>query len=128
MMFVSHLLDKVPRHLDPDDEWHYRIIHKPGARVQYGVEHDSYAYQLAKDMDCAPGFWEIIRMALHTSKPWRLPWIWAAGASFNTKFRLRGQWRWDGACHVLTGELWETITRREGLFGRLHHPEETILN
>ncbi|GFP54915.1 monooxygenase ptmN [Trichoderma asperellum] len=80
MLFTMNLINRIPKPLNPDDEWHYRIIHPPDARVFYGVEHDSYAYQLAKDI---------------------------------------GPWKWDGAGEVMTGELWETIQRREGLFGNI---------
>ncbi|RFU77763.1 dimethylaniline monooxygenase [Trichoderma arundinaceum] len=119
MLFTMNLVNRIPKPLDPEDEWHYRIIHSHDARVTYGVEHDSYAYQLAKDIDGAPTFTEVLKVALQTKKGWRLPYIWAAGASFNTKFRLRGPWKWEGAGEVMTGELWETIQRREGLFGNI---------
>ncbi|KAJ4862012.1 flavin-binding monooxygenase-like domain-containing protein [Trichoderma breve] len=119
MLFTTNLINRIPRPLSPEDEWHYRIIHTPDARVSYGVEHDSYAYQLAKDIDGAPTFWEVLKMAFSTKNGWRLPYIWAAGASFNTKFRMRGPWKWEGAGEVMTGELWETISRREGLFGNV---------
>jgi dimethylaniline monooxygenase (N-oxide forming) len=118
MLFTMNLINQIPKPLDPDDEWHYRIIHAPDARVTYGVEHDSYAYQLAKDIDAAPTFTEVLKMSFRTKRGWRLPYMWAAGACFNTKFRMRGPWKWDGAGEVLTGELWETIQRREGLFGK----------
>ncbi|KAK5995551.1 Monooxygenase ptmN [Cladobotryum mycophilum] len=119
MLFTMNLINHIPRPLNPDDEWHYRIIHAPNARVTYGVEHDSYAYQLAKDIDAAPGFLEILKISFGTRKGWRLPYIWAAGACFNSKFRMTGPWKWDGAAEVMTGELWETIERREGLFGNI---------
>jgi dimethylaniline monooxygenase (N-oxide forming) len=116
MLFTTHLLGRVPNKLEPEDEWHYRIITPPGARIDYGVEHDSYAYQLAKDMDIAPSVSDIFRLSLRIKDGWRLPCIWAAGASFNCKFRLTGMWKWDGAADRLTDELWETITRREEFF------------
>jgi dimethylaniline monooxygenase (N-oxide forming) len=119
MLFATHLLNRVPRPLLKDDEWHYRIIHAPSARVTYGVEHDSYAYQLAKDMDMAPSFTDILRIALYTPRGWRLPYVWAGGASFTAKFRLVGPWKSDKAAEILTGELWETISRRNGLFGNI---------
>ncbi|KAM0301579.1 hypothetical protein HYE67_006597 [Fusarium culmorum] len=119
MLFATHLLNRVPRPLLKDDEWHYRVIHAPSARVTYGVEHDSYAYQLAKDMDMAPSFTDILRIALYTPHGWRLPYVWAGGASFTAKFRLVGPWKCDRAAEILTGELWETITRRNGLFGNI---------
>ncbi|KAL9484025.1 hypothetical protein ACSS6W_002814 [Trichoderma asperelloides] len=119
MLFTMNLINRIPKPLNPDDEWHYRIIHPPDARVFYGVEHDSYAYQLAKDIGAAPSFTEVLKLAFHTKRGWRLPYIWAAGACFNTKFRMTGPWKWDGAGEVMTGELWETIQRREGLFGNI---------
>ncbi|KAK0384465.1 hypothetical protein NLU13_8551 [Sarocladium strictum] len=121
LLFTSNLLGLLPedKPLDPEDEWHYRLIHRPDARVTYGVEHDSYAYQLAKDMGIAPTFTEILRLSLSTPRGWRLPYIWGAGACLNTKFRLVGPWKWDGAGEVMTGELWETVTRRTGAWGNL---------
>ncbi|PON30374.1 hypothetical protein TGAM01_v200814 [Trichoderma gamsii] len=119
MLFTMSLMNRIPKPLHPDDEWHYRIIHPPDARVFYGVEHDSYAYQLAKDIDAAPTFTEVLKLAFRTKNGWRLPYVWAAGACFNTKFRMKGPWKWDEASEVMTGELWETIQRREGLFGNI---------
>lgn len=118
MLFAMHLLDRVPRPLNPEDEWHYRMLLAPDARVSYGVEHDSYAYQLATDIDCAPYFTDLLKIAARTRKGWRLPYVWAAGGPLNTKFRLTGPWSWEGAPEVMTGELWETISRREGFFGK----------
>ena len=119
MLFTMHLLGCVPNTLDPEDEWHYRLIAPPDARISYGVEHDSYGYQLAKDMNTAPSFIEILKISMKTRRGWRLPYIWAGGASFTSKFRLRGAWKQDGAAEIMTGELWETITRRENLWGKL---------
>ncbi|KAM5349796.1 hypothetical protein ACJ41O_006301 [Fusarium nematophilum] len=116
MLFTQNLLGQIPP-LDPEDEYHYRLITRPSARIYYGVEHDSYAYQLAKDMSIAPSFTDILRLSFSSPRGWRLPWIWAAGGPVNPKFRLVGPWKWDGAADVLTGELWETITRRKNLFG-----------
>ncbi|EGU72840.1 hypothetical protein FOXB_16641, partial [Fusarium oxysporum f. sp. conglutinans Fo5176] len=79
---------------------------KPADRVTYGVDHESYAYQLALDMNSAPGIvdiWRITRttqiLTMHSMC--RLLIIWAFGAHFNTKFRLIGPWVWDGATEVL---------------------------
>ncbi|KAH7124716.1 hypothetical protein EDB81DRAFT_212400 [Dactylonectria macrodidyma] len=119
MLFALHLLNRVPRPLVEDDEWHYRMIHPPSDRVFYGVEHDSYTYQLAKDMDAAPSFTDVLRIALCTRRGWRLPYIWAGGANFTVKFRMVGPWKFDAAAETLTGDLWETITRRQGLFGNI---------
>ncbi|KAM0738273.1 hypothetical protein ACQRIT_007465 [Beauveria bassiana] len=97
----------------PQDEWHYRLRSVPGARVQYGVDHESYVYQLALDMGSAPGLTDVVRLG-----SLKLLLVWALGANFNTKFRLRGPWRWDGASALLTSrEFWATITRRPIIFG-----------
>src|SRR5690606_38979246 len=79
----------------------------------------SYAYQLAKDIGGAASITDVFRLSLRTRRGWRLPYVWAGGASFNSKFRMVGPWRSDGAPEILTGELWETIRRREGLFGNV---------
>jgi len=119
MLFTMNLLNRIPNPLSTDDEWHYRMIHPPSNRITYGVEHDSYAYQLAKDIGGAASITDVLRLALRTRRGWRLPYVWAGGASFNAKFRMVGPWRFDGAAEILTGELWETIRRREGLFGNI---------
>ncbi|KAF9070437.1 dimethylaniline monooxygenase [Rhodocollybia butyracea] len=121
-LWVLNLLapQKIPRPLIPRDEPHYRLQHPPGSRVTYGVDHESYAYQLALDMDSAPGISDIfgVMYRKYGANTWRLPIIWALGAHFTTKFRLQGPWQWDGAQDLLvTGEFWETITRRPIFFG-----------
>lgn len=119
MLFATNLLNRVPQPLTIDDEWHYRMIHPPSNRITYGVEHDSYAYQLAKDIGGAPSFTDVLRVALRTRRGWRLPYVWAGGAAFNAKFRMVGPWRYDGAAEVLTGEMWETISRRSSLHNNI---------
>ncbi|KAI9147384.1 Monooxygenase ptmN [Paramyrothecium foliicola] len=121
-LWTLHLLapHRIPRPLIPEDEPHYRLLTKPDARVKYGVDHESYAYQLALDMGSAPGFWDMLKIAYlcWSWRAWRLPFIWALGAHFNTKFRLMGPWHWDGAVDLLTSEeFWSTITRRPLFFG-----------
>ncbi|KAG6014634.1 hypothetical protein E4U43_006335 [Claviceps pusilla] len=121
-LWTTHLLapHKIPRPLLPEHQGHYMLRAMPGARVTCGVDHESYAYQLALDMDSAPGLCDILG---HCS--WRrigqsckLFLIWVFGAHVNTKFRLRGPWAWDGALALLTSdEIWRTITRRPILFG-----------
>ncbi|KAI0173088.1 FAD/NAD(P)-binding domain-containing protein [Hypoxylon sp. FL1284] len=108
--------------LSDKDDHHFRLHHAPGARIGYGVDHETYAYQLALDMGAAPGFWDAVRAGWSASRYrarlwYRIPIIWAAGAQLNAKFRLKGPYAWDGAAHVLGGELWQTISRRHGLFG-----------
>jgi dimethylaniline monooxygenase (N-oxide forming) len=121
-LWVLHLAAPhlVPGPLLPDDEPHYRLLHPPQSRVQYGVDHETYAYQLALDMDSAPGALEVFELGLAAggNRVWRLPLTWALGANFNAKFRLRGPWRWDGAVGVLADELWETVARRGWFFGK----------
>ena len=41
--------------LKAKDEAHYKLHSKPDDRVTYGVDHKSYAYKLALDMNSAPG-------------------------------------------------------------------------
>jgi dimethylaniline monooxygenase (N-oxide forming) len=120
MLFIMNLLGRINKPLLPDDEWHYRLIKSANARINYGIEHDSYVYQLAKDMDMAPSFTEVLRLGFSASSTgswWRLPFIWAAGPNFVTKFRMRGPWAWDGAVGVMTDDLWEIIRRRKGMYG-----------
>ncbi|ORY57754.1 uncharacterized protein BCR38DRAFT_353799 [Pseudomassariella vexata] len=107
--------------LDPDDEPHYRLITPKSARVRYGIDHESYIYQLALDMNSAPSLSQILSLACDGPRHqlWRLPLVWALGANFNTKFRLYGPWQWDGAPEILVDELWETITRRPIFFGHI---------
>ncbi|RYP04124.1 hypothetical protein DL764_004671 [Monosporascus ibericus] len=61
------------------------------SRLRYSVEHESYAYQIAKDMGSAPGVIEVLTVAFTSKVPrawYRLPIVWAAGSSYVTKFRL----------------------------------------
>ncbi|CAF3495730.1 unnamed protein product [Fusarium graminearum] len=89
--------------LKAEDEHHYRLHTKSTDRVTYGVDHESYAYQLALDMNSAPDFTDILSRASLTKIPptFRLSIIWAFGAHFNTKFRLIGPWAWEGAEELL---------------------------
>jgi len=124
-------------HLNPADEPQYRLKHATNSRIQYGVDHESYAYQLALDIGSAPSLMEVIRAGWtypsastvvakngKTLKPvqgawYKLPLVWALGANFNAKFRMGGPWRWDGAREVLVDELWDTVERRGGFFGHV---------
>lgn len=80
-------------------------------RIQYGVDHENYAYQLAIDMESAPS-----ALYMLTRGP-KMFITWALGANFNTKFRLIGPWAFEGAEDIMKGELWQTVTRRGGFFG-----------
>ncbi|KPA39288.1 dimethylaniline monooxygenase [Fusarium langsethiae] len=106
--------------LKAEDETHYKLHSGADARVHYGVDHESYAYQLALDIGSAPGVVDIWRVARQTrvSVACRILIIWAFGAHFNTKFRMIGPWAWKGAKELLaTDEFWQTISRRPILFG-----------
>jgi len=103
------------------DESHYRLHMPRGGRIRYGVDHESYVYQLALDMGSAPGFLEVVASAWRRRHAggWRLPLAWALGANLNVKFRLKGPWRWEGAEEVMLTEVWTTICRRRWFYGGL---------
>ncbi|KAI1802078.1 FAD/NAD(P)-binding domain-containing protein [Daldinia bambusicola] len=108
--------------LSDDDDHHFRLRSGQNSRINYGVDHETYAYQLGLDIGSAPTFLDAVRAGWSASRYqfnllYRIPIIWAAGAQLNSKFRLKGPYSWDGAAHVLGGELWQTISRRHGLFG-----------
>ncbi|OAA35268.1 dimethylaniline monooxygenase [Cordyceps fumosorosea ARSEF 2679] len=114
-LWITHLFakHKLPRALRPEDEPHYQLRSVPGARIRYGVDHESYVYQLALDMDAAPGLADVMCLG-----SLRLLLIWTLGANFNTKFRLRGPWKWKGGYALLiSDEFWTTISRRPVIFG-----------
>ena len=108
-LWTLSLLSRLPATLTPQD--HYKLHHPPGSRINYGVDHESYAYQLACDMGSAPSFTEVIRMG------WKVAVTWALSAQVNTKFRLVGPYKWEGAKKVMEMEIWDTIARRRGFFG-----------
>ncbi|KAK2685858.1 hypothetical protein QWA68_015036 [Fusarium oxysporum] len=112
--------EKIPHPLRATDEEHYRLKLPPDSRIEYGVDHESYVYQLALDMNSAIGLWDVLAIAQkkHVRDGWRLLVVWAFGAHFNTKFRLLGPWQWSGAADMLISEeFWQTITRRPLFFG-----------
>ncbi|KAH8649642.1 hypothetical protein BGZ60DRAFT_520634 [Tricladium varicosporioides] len=110
-LWTLNLLGKLPAPLKQED--HYRLHISPSARIQYGVDHESYAYQLALDMGSAPSFSEVAAMRV------KMILCWALSAQVNTKFRLVGPWKWHGAREVMETEIWQTVTRRRGFFGHL---------
>lgn len=61
-LLAPHLFPAAGQLNDARDEQHYRLKRDKFARVQYGVHHESYAYQLASDMGSAVGFWEVVKM------------------------------------------------------------------
>ncbi|KUJ17447.1 FAD/NAD(P)-binding domain-containing protein [Mollisia scopiformis] len=108
-LWVTSLLSRLPSPLK--DTGHYKLHHRAGSRITYGVDHESYAYQLALDIGSAPSFMEILPMG------WKMVLCWALSAQVNTKFRLVGPWKWDGAQNVMETEIWDTVSRRRGFFG-----------
>lgn len=95
------------------EESHYRLEDPTDSRVTYGVDHESYVYQLALDTGSAPSISEILPMG------WKMTMCWALSAQVNTKFRLVGPWKWAGAKEVMQTEIWETVTRRRSFFGHV---------
>ncbi|PVH80713.1 FAD/NAD(P)-binding domain-containing protein [Cadophora sp. DSE1049] len=104
LSLLTLLPDQQPRDID------YKLYIKPGRREyeKYGVDHESYAYQLALDMGSAASFTEIIRLGFRTT------FTWAFGSNFNTKFRLVGPWRWEGATEIMKTELWDVVKQSGG--------------
>ncbi|OAL33326.1 hypothetical protein AYO20_07337 [Fonsecaea nubica] len=99
--------------LNPDAEEWYRLKPPPEARIHHGVDHESYAYQVALDMGAAPSATQMMR------RGWKVFAVWAFGANMNTKFRMIGPWKWEGAEGVMKGELWELIKRRPFVWGHI---------
>jgi dimethylaniline monooxygenase (N-oxide forming) len=110
-LWILAIHNLLPHSLVPND--HYKLHVSNEDRIQYGVDHENYAYQLALDMESAPSFSYML-----TCGP-RMFLTWALGANFNTKFRIIGPWAFDGAEEIMRTELWSTITRRGGFFGML---------
>ncbi|KAB5586235.1 dimethylaniline monooxygenase [Coniochaeta sp. 2T2.1] len=113
----------LPQPSDPSESEsvipHYELDYVLHARGSYdlfqtkrGVDHESYAYQLALDLGAAPTFWHMVK---HTS--WRCVYTWAMGPNFNAKFRIVGPWARPGvARRVMEGELFGVVARTGGYF------------
>ncbi|KAJ3016029.1 hypothetical protein HKX48_004247 [Thoreauomyces humboldtii] len=99
-----------PKRLQSSDG-HYRLLPTTSRRIDYGVDHSAYVYQLATDMHAAPS---VLQGDLLRSP--RLLVAYCLCAAFNPLFRLVGPFRWKGAEEVVLGELWETVARR-GVLG-----------
>lgn len=63
-------------------------------------------------MGSAPSFTDV------ASRGWKLTLCWALSANVNPKFRLVGPWKWEGAKQVMETEIWATVIRRRGFFGK----------
>ncbi|POS84139.1 hypothetical protein EPUL_005555, partial [Erysiphe pulchra] len=111
-LWITMLLNRLPSPLQPINSRHYRLQTSPKSRITYGVDHESYAYQLALDIGAAPSFYQVLSIG------WKTTISWALGSNVNPKFRLVGPWKWKGAREVMEGEVWDTITRRRVFFGK----------
>lgn len=95
----------------PQKPGHYRLLARPGARIEYGVDYSSYMAVLARDFGGAPGLIELWRM-----HGLRILLIYCFGASFVSFYRLSGPFATPVAKEVAETELLDTIMRR-GLVG-----------
>ena len=101
---------------DPDAVKPYDISYKLRPRGKHnlgedkgGVDHESYAYQLALDLGAAPTFSFMVRQGP------RALWTWAMGSNFNTKFRLVGPFaEREVALEIMRGELFQVTSRLGG--------------
>lgn len=75
-----------------------------------GVDHESYAYQLALDMGSAPKMSHVMR------KGYKVFYAWAMGSNFNPKFRMIGPWKSDDAEDIMRDELYNVVKRSGGIF------------
>lgn len=119
---IPDLYGKRLPELKASEQWHYILQPKEGERINYGIDHDSYVAQLAKDMDCDAGLWDLLKVSW--KRGWRRGWnvipTWMFVSQVNTKFRLRGPWKWedgDAAAEVLHTELWGVVQRNGGFIG-----------
>ncbi|KAK4442721.1 hypothetical protein QBC34DRAFT_443918 [Podospora aff. communis PSN243] len=79
-------------------------------RNKFGVDHESYAYQLALDMGAAPRATYVLK-----EHGWKVFYTWAMGPNFTTKFRFVGPWAApEEAGAVMRGELFNVVKRTGG--------------
>lgn len=111
-LWIQMLCHQLPNNNKPleYENW-YSMIPRPEQRIQHGVDHESYAYQLALDMGSAPSFTQVL---MHGPKVFT---TWAIGSNYNTNFRLQGPYKWDGAEEVMKTEFWNLIPRRGVMWG-----------
>ncbi|KAK0638502.1 dimethylaniline monooxygenase [Cercophora newfieldiana] len=119
-LFISRLIThhhNLPPVLSPDALPPYELSFalRPTAntdifRNKHGVDHESYAYQLALDMGAAPRASYVLR-----EHGWKVFFTWAMGPNFNTKFRMVGPWAAPKeAGEVMRGELYSVVKRSGG--------------
>ena len=84
-----------------------------------GVDHESYAYQLALDIGGAPTATHVFR-----EYGWRTWFVWAMGPSFTTKFRMVGPWKMkkQEVKRLMESELWDVVKRTGGGMCKLGWP------
>lgn len=107
----------------------YELDYKLHPRAGYdlhadkrGVDHESYAYQLALDMGAAPTWTCVARKG-----GWRCFYAWAMGSNFNPKFRLVGPWRDEAvAVGIMRGELYDVVKRSGGLVCKSGFPNPLL--
>ncbi|KAL8276197.1 hypothetical protein RQP46_011409 [Phenoliferia psychrophenolica] len=104
------LLERVPI---PTSRPHYKLLASKGARIQHGVDYSAYMATLASDMGAAPSLRQ-----LWSEYGFKVLVGYCFGAAFVPYYRLVGPYRAPEMEEIVTGELWETITRR-GLLGNL---------
>lgn len=99
----------------------YELDYKLHPRAGYdlfttkrGVDHESYAYQLALDIGSAPTVTHVM------GRGWKVLYTWAMGSNFNTKFRLVGPWRDERAEGVMKGELYDVVKQSGGIPCKQH--------
>lgn len=113
-LWVLNLLHRVPKPIAEDDTYKLRMVSERG--IRHGVDHETYAYQLALDIGSAPSVAQVINFG---------PTVfgtWALGVNFNTKFRLVGPWRDAAAAEIMQTELWNVIKRRQNWFSECFPP------
>lgn len=134
-LWVLRLLqDQYPKEMlhtrgAPDAVPHYELDYKLHPRGEYnfhaakgGVDHESYAYQLAVDMEAAPTISHVMRQG------WKVFFTWAMGSNFNPKFRMVGPWRVDDvAVGIMEGELYDVVKRSGGFVCKFLRPTLKLL-
>ena len=72
--------------------------------TKHGVDHESYAYQLALDTGGASTISHVYSLG------WKVLFTWAMGSNFNPKFRLVGPWKRESdMVEVMEGELFPVV-------------------
>ncbi|KKY22981.1 putative dimethylaniline monooxygenase [Phaeomoniella chlamydospora] len=110
-LWVLQILNQLPKPLQQLD--YYRLPLTPERRLKYAVDHDTFAYQLALDMNSAPSFLQVLRFGPTVFA------TWALAPNFNPKFRLVGPWKSpQEAAEVMRTELWRVRD-----YFKIHHIE-----